>query len=198
MLQDDSGRKPLLHHWVDWERIGTAMPLAVVAAEDQRFADHHGIDVVSIRASIDASRSGAPLRGASTITQQLVKNLYLSPSRSLWRKGLEAWLALVAEACLGKQRILELYLNVVQFGPGIYGVDAASRHFFGRRSDALSDPQAALLAAVLPNPVRLRAERPSPYLRKRQAWILGHLRRLRREGWITRITPPPGQPLHPA
>jgi monofunctional biosynthetic peptidoglycan transglycosylase len=187
MLRDDSGRTPVLHDWVDWAALGTAAPLAVVAAEDQRFADHHGIDTASIRKSLDDARDGRRLRGASTLTQQLVKNLYLSPSRSFWRKGLEAWLALVTETCLSKRRILELYLNVVELGPGIYGTGAAAKQFFGKSPAALTDAEAALLAAVLPNPVRLRVDAPSPYVRERQAWILQHVARLRREAWLARI-----------
>jgi monofunctional biosynthetic peptidoglycan transglycosylase len=187
MLQDDSGRRPLLHEHVNWSAVGTAFPLAVVAAEDQKFAQHHGLDLEAIRTALAAAGDGGRLRGASTITQQLVKNLYLSPSRSLWRKAAEAWLALVADACLGKRRLLELYVNVVELGPGIYGVGAASRHYFGKRPAALRDAEAALLAAVLPNPRVLRVDRPSSYLRTRQAWILSHVARLRREGWLTRL-----------
>ena len=187
MLQDDSGREPLLYEWVGWAEVGNAMPLAVVAAEDQRFAEHFGLDLASIRKSLDNAKDGRRLRGASTITQQLVKNLYLSPKRSFWRKGIEAWFAVLAELCLSKERILELYVNIVELGPGIYGVGAASEHFFGKPAAALSDAEAALLAAVLPNPVRLRVDAPSPYVRERQAWILKNLQRLRREGWLARI-----------
>jgi len=187
MLQDDSGREPLLREWVDWESLGTAMPLAVVASEDQRFADHMGFDVGQIRKSIDAAQRGGRLRGASTVTQQLVKNLYLSSSRSFVRKGLEAWLTLVMELSLPKRRILELYVNVAELGPGIYGVGAASRYYFGKTAAGLSDADAALLAATLPNPVRLRADAPSPYLRERQSWILRQMQRLRREDWLRRI-----------
>lgn len=184
MLQDDSGREPLLWEWTPWSELGDAMPLAVVAAEDQRFADHVGFDVDSIRDSLEDADRGGRLRGASTITQQLVKNLYLSPSRSYWRKGIEAYLTVVAELLLPKQRILELYVNVVELGPGIYGVTAASEHYFGKPPAALQDAEAALLAAVLPNPVRLRADRPSAYLRERQSWILRQIERLRREQWL--------------
>jgi monofunctional glycosyltransferase len=187
MLQDDSGRDPLLWTWTPWEEVGDAMPLAAVAAEDQRFADHFGLDVDSIRDSLEDADRGGRLRGASTITQQLVKNLYLSPSRSFWRKGIEAYLTIVTELLLPKQRILELYVNVVELGPGIYGVAAASEAYFGKPPAALSDGEAALLAAALPNPVRLRVDRPSEYLQDRQAWILRQIERLRREHWLSRI-----------
>ncbi len=187
MLGDDSGRHPLLHDWQDWEQLGSAAALAVVAAEDQRFDDHFGLDLASIRDSIEQAQDGGRLRGASTITQQVAKNLYLWPGRSFVRKGLEAWFTLLLETCLGKKRILEIYLNVAEFGPGIYGVGAASRYYFGKPPSRLYDSEAALLAAVLPNPKQLRIEEPSVYVRERQAWILGQMQRLRREGWLTRL-----------
>jgi monofunctional biosynthetic peptidoglycan transglycosylase len=187
MLQDDSGRDPLLHDWQDWDQLGAAPALAVVAAEDQRFADHFGLDIDSIRDSIEAAQDGEALRGASTISQQLAKNLYLWPGRSFVRKGLEAWFTLLLEISLSKTRILEIYLNVAEFGPGIYGVAAASRHYFGKPPAHLQDAEAALLAAVLPNPGSLRVDEPSSYVRERQSWILGHMQRLRREGWITTL-----------
>lgn len=187
MLQDESGRDPLLFEWVSWHELGTAMPLAVVASEDQRFADHFGVDFAAIRQSIDEQDRRGYLRGASTLTQQTVKNLYLWRGRSFVRKGLEAWLSLVAEVSLSKQRILEIYLNVAEFGPGIYGVGAASRYYFGKRPSLMSDHEAALLAAVLPNPRRLRVDEPSDYVRERQRWIVTQIARLRREAWILRI-----------
>ena len=187
MLGDDSGREPLLHEWQDWGQLGSAVALAVVAAEDQRFDDHFGLDLASIRDSIEQAQDGGRLRGASTITQQVAKNLYLWPGRSFVRKGLEAWFTLLLETCLGKKRILEIYLNVAEFGPGIYGVGAASRYYFGKPPSRLYDSEAALLAAVLPNPKQLRIEEPSVYVRERQAWILGQMQRLRREGWLTRL-----------
>jgi monofunctional biosynthetic peptidoglycan transglycosylase len=187
ILQDDSGRVPVYQEWRDWSQLGSAAALAVVAAEDQRFTDHFGIDFLAIRRSVADAGSSGNLRGASTITQQVAKNLYLWPGRSFLRKTLEAWLALNLECFLPKRRILEIYLNVAEFAPGVYGVPAASHHFFGKAPNALTDREAALLAAVLPNPARLRADRPSAYLRERQAWILQHLQRLRREGWLTTL-----------
>ena len=187
MLEDDSSREPLLHEWVDWDRLGSAPALAVVGAEDQKFADHFGFDVRSIRDSLEEAEDGGRMRGASTISQQTVKNLYLWPGRSFLRKGLEAWLTIVAEISLPKRRILEIYLNIAEFGPGIYGFGAASRYYFGKPPSRLSDAEAALLAAVLPNPRRLHADRPSRYVRERQLWILAQMRRLRREGWLTRL-----------
>jgi monofunctional biosynthetic peptidoglycan transglycosylase len=187
MLQDDSGRDPVLHAWVPWEQIGAAAALAVVAAEDQRFADHFGLDLHAISKSIEQQDKRGGLRGASTISQQVTKNLFLWSGRSFVRKGLEAWLTGVAELCLPKRRILEIYLNIAEFGPGVYGIGAASRYFFRTVPSRLTDSEAALLAAVLPNPRRLQMDQPSDYVRERQRWILGQMQRLRREGWITRL-----------
>ncbi len=185
MLRDDS--KPLQHEWTDWSEMSSSMPLAVVASEDQRFADHFGVDLESIRKSLDESKGDGRLRGASTISQQLAKNLFLSPSRSFLRKGLEAYLSVVIEICLPKRRILEIYVNIVELGPGIYGVGAASRRYFGKTPATLMDTEAALLAAVLPNPIRMKVDAPSPYVRERQVWIVGQIGRLRRESWLLRI-----------
>jgi len=188
MLQDDSGRRPLLHEWVAWEQLGTTVALAVIASEDQRFADHFGLDLTAIQKAVGEQNQRGYLRGASTISQQTVKNLYLWRGRSFIRKSLEAWLTIVAELCLPKQRILEIYLNIAEFGPGIYGVNAAGHYYFGRSAARLSERQAALLAAVLPNPRRLHVNDPSDHVKERRDWIVAHMRRLEREGWITRIT----------
>ena len=187
MLADASNRKPLLHEWVEWKDLGTTVALAVVASEDQRFADHFGLDIVAIQKAVDEQDKRGYLRGASTISQQTAKNLFLWRGRSFVRKGLEAWLTLVLEICLPKRRILEIYLNTAEFGPGIYGAGAASRFYFRRSPARISDYQAALLAASLPNPRRLHPDDPSDYVRERQRWIISQIRRLRREGWITRI-----------
>jgi monofunctional biosynthetic peptidoglycan transglycosylase len=188
MLLDPGDRRPLLHEWVEWDQLGTAIALAAVASEDQRFADHFGLDPEAIKKSIGEHRQRGQLRGASTISQQTAKNLFLWRGRSFLRKGLEAWLTIVLEVCLPKQRILEIYLNIAEFGPGIYGASAASQYFFGVVPRRLSDRQAALLAAVLPNPLLLRANEPTAYLQKRSDWIVRQMWRLRREAWITRIT----------
>jgi len=185
MLQDDSGRVPVLHEWSAWSDIADSATLAVVAAEDQKFADHFGFDLQSLKKAIESYEDGGSLRGASTITQQVAKNMYLWPGRSFVRKGLEAWFTLLIELCWSKQRIVEIYLNVAELGPGIYGVPAASRYYFGRTAAEISDAQAALLAAVLPNPARLQVDNPSAYVRERQRWIQSQMRRLQREQWIT-------------
>lgn len=183
MLQDDSDRKPVRYEWSAWENIGTTSPIAVVAAEDQKFASHFGFDLKSIRESVEDFNDGASLRGASTITQQVAKNLYLWPGRSFLRKGIEAYFTVLIEVTWPKKRILEIYLNIAEFGPGIYGVGAASEIYFGKSPIELSDAEAALLAAVLPNPKQLRVSQPTPYLLERRTWIIEQMQRLRREQW---------------
>jgi monofunctional biosynthetic peptidoglycan transglycosylase len=153
--------------WVPLERVSPALRLAVVAAEDQRFPDHRGFDLHSIADALEEAGSGARLRGASTITQQVCKNLFLWPGRSWLRKGLEAWLTVVVEVAWPKRRILEVYLNVAELGEGVFGVEAASRRFFGRSAAAIGDREAALLAAALPNPVRLSLDPPGPEVERR-------------------------------
>ncbi len=181
MLLDSEARADLDHEWTDWASISPSVPLAVIASEDQKFPSHFGFDLESIREAIDDSENGGRLRGASTISQQVAKNLFLWNGRSFVRKGIEAYFTLLIEVTWPKQRILEVYVNVAEFGPGIYGVGAASRRFFGKSPSTISEPEAALLAAVLPSPKRLHADQPSAYVRERQSWILSHMRRLQRE-----------------
>ena len=187
MLLDKSGVSPLQHEWRPWPELGQQLPLAVVASEDQKFADHFGFDVASIQSSIEAYGDGEQLRGASTISQQVAKNLFLWPDRSFLRKGLEAYFTLLIELTWSKQRVLEVYLNVAEFGPGIYGAAAASSHFFEKSPKHVSAAEAALLAAVLPNPKRLKADQRTPYIAKRQEWIQVQMARLDREDWLTRV-----------
>jgi len=177
-LRGDGVAAALHHEWVPWSRIPPVMALAVVAAEDQRFADHAGFDWVEVRRAWANYQAGERLRGASTISQQVAKNLFLWHGRHLVRKGLEAWFTLLIEALWPKSRILAVYLNIAQLGPTTYGVGAASWRFFDRPAEALTTQQAALLAAVLPNPVRYRAEAPSPYVKRRAAWIRRQMERL--------------------
>lgn len=162
--------------WVPLEQIAPAMGLAVMAAEDQNFAEHAGFDWGAIEQAMAHNEVSRRKRGASTISQQTAKNLFLWPSRSWVRKGFEAWFTLLLEAGWPKRRILEVYLNVVEFGDGVFGVEAASRAFFRKPAKALRPEEAALLAAVLPNPRRFRADRPSPYILGRRDWILNQMR----------------------
>ncbi len=168
---DAAGWAAAGYRWTAWEDIAPHAALAVIASEDQRFPHHRGFDVNAIRAALEEARQGERLRGASTISQQTVKNLFLWPGRSFVRKGLEAWLTVLVELCWSKQRILEVYLNVAEFGDGLFGITAASERFFGKRPADLGPDGAARLAAVLPNPVWLRADHPSSYVRARESWI---------------------------
>ncbi len=170
LSSDDDGYR-FAHDWVPWRDISPHAAVAVIAAEDQKFPDHWGFDFESIDKAVSDAKRGRRLRGASTVSQQVAKNLYLWPGQSWARKGLEAWFTLLIEALWPKQRILEVYLNSAEFGRGTWGVEAASRRYFRKDADRLNRSEAALLAAVLPAPKRYRADRPGPYVRKRQAWI---------------------------
>jgi monofunctional biosynthetic peptidoglycan transglycosylase len=182
MLQQPGAVRDIDYRWVARRAIAETAAHAVIAAEDQRFLEHHGIDFESLGDALDDFQAGDDLRGASTITQQVAKNVFLWSGRSFVRKGLEAYFALLLEALLPKQRILEVYLNIVEIGPEIFGVEAAAQRFFGRPAAALTAEQAALLAAVLPNPRRLRAAEPSPYVRGRQVWVLEQMGLLEERG----------------
>ena len=164
--------------WLDLNQISPNMQLAVIASEDQRFPVHWGVDVEAIAAAMEDRQVGERLRGASTLTQQTVKNLFLWPSRSLVRKGIEAWFALLLDAIAGKERTLELYLNVVEFGPGIYGVGAAAEYYFHKPARALTAREAALLAAILPNPWEYNIVPPSAYMNERANWIQKQMKQL--------------------
>jgi monofunctional biosynthetic peptidoglycan transglycosylase len=173
------------YRWVDWESISPHMPLAVVAAEDQKFPHHWGFDFESILKAVEKNKRGGRLRGASTITQQVAKNLFLWSGRSYVRKGLEAYFTILLELLWSKKRILEVYLNIAEFGDGIYGVYAATEILLGKNPSELTRGDAVLLTAVLPNPKRLDVRNPSSYVRERGRWIekqmeqLGGVRYLR-------------------
>jgi monofunctional biosynthetic peptidoglycan transglycosylase len=165
------------HRWVDWDAISREAKLAVIAAEDQRFAEHRGFDFDAIRTAARERRAGGP-RGASTISQQVAKNLFLWPGRSLLRKGLEAWFTVWIEALWPKHRILEVYLNVAQLGRCTFGIEAASRRYFDRPAAQLDADQAAWLAAALPSPTRLGAVDPPERQRERAAHVRRQMRSL--------------------
>jgi len=168
----------LRHTWVDRNRIGAGVQLAVIASEDQKFPFHHGFDFDSIQDAVRDQEAGVRSRGASTISQQTAKNLFLWGGHSYLRKGLEVWFTALLELCWPKRRILEVYLNSAQFGPQVYGVEAAAQVYFHKHASALTRGEGAQLAAVLPNPVRLHADRPSSYVAGRREWILGQMRDL--------------------
>jgi monofunctional biosynthetic peptidoglycan transglycosylase len=160
------------YRWVDYEDISPNLAIAVVASEDQKFPRHAGFDLDAIADALEDSVDGGPMRGASTISQQVAKNLFLWPGRSFVRKGLEAWLTLWIELLWPKQRILEVYLNVAELGDGVFGAEAAARRYFGRSAARLGAHESALLAAMLPSPRRSNPANPSYFLRERQHWIL--------------------------
>lgn len=164
--------------WVSIEEVSPFMPRSVVAAEDANFCNHWGFDMVAIRAALNEG-SG---RGASTISQQVVKNVYLWQGRSWTRKALEALLTPVVEALWSKRRILEVYLNVAEFDEGVFGVEAAARHYFDIGPEALSALQAARLAAILPDPKRRSASKPSSLVRKRTKAIISGAATIRADG----------------
>ena len=166
------------YSWVDLSRISPNLPLAVVASEDQKFPEHWGFDVESIEKAYALNQHSHRVRGASTISQQVAKNLFLWSGRSYFRKGLEAYFTLLIEACWPKRRILEIYLNIAEFGYGTYGAEAAAQRFFHKSAARLSRSDAAVLAAVLPNPVRFSAAAPSRYVQQRREWILGQMQAL--------------------
>jgi len=166
------------YQWVRWSKIAPTAPLAVIAAEDQRFAEHHGFDLDSLQKALDDHERGRRLRGASTISQQVAKNLFLWSGRSYVRKGLEAYFTVLIETLWPKRRILEVYLNIAEMGDGVFGVEAASQRYFRKPASRLSAREAALLAAILPNPHRLRASRPSAFVEERRAWILRQMDQL--------------------
>jgi monofunctional biosynthetic peptidoglycan transglycosylase len=166
------------YEWVNLERISPHAAIAVIASEDQQFPFHAGFDLNSIRESVRASERGRKLRGASTISQQVAKNLFLWNGRSFVRKGVEAWMTVLIELTWPKERILEVYLNIVELGKGIYGMEAAARRFYHKPAARLTSSEAAVLAAVLPNPIRMHADRPSAYVLERRDWILGQMRAL--------------------
>jgi len=166
------------YFWRPLESMSPNLALAVVAAEDQKFPTHFGFDFEAIEDALVDYAEGQRLRGASTLTQQVARNLVLWQGRSLLRKGLEVWFTGLLELLWPKRRILEVYLNIAELGPKTFGAEAASRRFFKHGAQALQPEQAALLAAVLPNPIKMRVDRPSAYVKQRQAWILRQMRQL--------------------
>jgi monofunctional biosynthetic peptidoglycan transglycosylase len=166
------------HHWVNLNQVSPNLPLAVVASEDQKFPDHWGFDVEAIEKAYEMNQHSHRVHGASTISQQVAKNLFLWSGRSYFRKGLEAYFTVLIEACWPKRRILEIYLNIAEFGYGTYGAEAAAQRFFHEPAARLTRSDSAVLAAVLPNPERLSAAAPSAYVQQRRDWILGQMQAL--------------------
>lgn len=168
----------LRQEWRDYGDIASTLPIALVAAEDQKFPMHRGFDLEAIDKALDSNARGGRVRGGSTISQQVAKNLFLWSGGGYFRKGLEAWYTLLIEAMWPKQRILEVYANIAEFGDGVYGAEAAAQAFFGKPASALTAAESARLAAVLPNPKKYNARNPGPYVQRRAAWIQRNARNL--------------------
>ncbi len=175
------------YRWTRWNAISASMALAVVAAEDQRFPHHWGFDFHSIVDAVEEHSVNGRLRGASTITQQVARNLFLWQGRSILRKGLEAYVTVLLEVFWPKRRILEVYLNIAEFGEGIYGVGTAAQTFFAKRPIEITPSEAALLAAVLPNPTRFHIRNPSTYVRERATWIELQMTRLGGPAYLEKL-----------
>jgi monofunctional biosynthetic peptidoglycan transglycosylase len=163
--------------WISLDAMSSSLPLAVVAAEDNLFLEHSGFDFEAIQKAkeFNQKKKGKKIRGASTISQQTAKNVFLWPQRSWIRKGLEVYFTVLIEFVWGKKRIMEIYLNVIETGKGIYGVEAASQIYFGKSASDLTRREAALIAAILPNPLKWNPSSPSPYMYGRQQWILWNM-----------------------
>jgi len=165
----------------DWEPIENISPhlyQAVIAAEDQKFLTHGGFDWEAIESAFEGNKSGKRIKGGSTISNQTAKNVFLWPGRNFVRKGLEAYFTVLIEFLWSKERILEVYLNVIEMGDGVYGAEAAALYYFKKPASQLTRQEAALIAAVLPNPLRWRPDKPTAYIRNRQSWILRNMRNL--------------------
>jgi len=182
------------YEWRDFDAIAPHAAVAVIAAEDQLFPFHSGFDLESIRDAMQDNARSKRVRGASTITQQVAKNLFLWKGRSWLRKGLEAWFTVLIELCWPKQRILEVYLNIAEFGPRVYGAEAAAQQYFGRPAAKLTRRNAALMAAVLPNPKRFSIAAPSNYVRRRAAWIETQMRALGGSRYLEQLQNPDKPP----
>ncbi len=166
------------YHWVDYNNVSKYVPIAIVAAEDQNFPNHWGFDFKQIEKAIKQNKRGKRIRGASTITQQVAKNLFLWEGKSFIRKGIEAYFTILIELLWDKKRILEVHMNIAEFGKNIFGVGMASVAYFKQPPDKLTINQAALLAAVLPSPLRYSVTKPSGYVRGRQTWIIKQINSL--------------------
>ncbi len=188
-VQSWIAREPISieQQWRPWGELSDHAKLAVIAAEDQRFPVHRGFDLVELRRAWEASRNGARLRGASTLSQQTAKNLFLWTGRSWARKGLEAWFTLLIEALWPKERILEVYLNIAEWDTGVFGLEAAAQHYFGVSAARLTPHQASLLAAILPNPRGRNAARPSAQVAQRATRIRQQMRNLGGAAYLERL-----------
>lgn len=168
----------LKHHWVPLDSISKYLPVAVMASEDQRFMTHHGFDLVEIQNALEERENGKRIRGGSTISQQTAKNVFLWPTSSWVRKGFEAYFTVLIELTWSKERIMEVYLNSIEMGDGIYGAEAVAQQHFGRPASNLTRANCALIAATLPNPLRYSSKDPSRYMLKRQTAIMRQMKHI--------------------
>lgn len=173
--------------WKDWDQISDNIKIAVIAAEDQQFANHWGFDFKAINRALNYNKNNRKIRGASTITQQVAKNIFLWSSRNWIRKGVESWFTVWIELIWSKQRTLEIYLNSVEWGEGIFGIEAASRHYFGVSAKQLTKEQASLLAAILPNPRKWSPVNPNILTQKKAKWILGQMENLNTKKYLKKL-----------
>lgn len=164
--------------WKSLDEISPNLPLAVITAEDQKFEDHLGFDLEAIEKAVkyNEKHKGKKVKGASTISQQTAKNVFLWPGRSWIRKGLEVYFTFLIELCWSKERIMEVYLNVIEMGPGVYGAEAAANYYFHKPAAKLSRSESAAIAAILPNPLRWSASKPTRYIERKKSWILRHMK----------------------
>ena len=179
VLQIAAGESPkILKDWVSYNEISDNMKLAVIASEDQKFFKHNGFDIEAIQKAFEKNKKKKRIKGASTISQQTAKNVFLWPSRSWVRKGFEVYFTFLIELVWNKERILEVYLNVIEMGDGIYGTEAAAQTYFKKSAEKLSASQAAMIAACLPNPRKFKVNKPSGYIFKRQSWIVRQIKNI--------------------
>lgn len=183
-VADEKEEAHIRYDWVPLDEISASMQQAVIASEDQKFLEHNGFDLKAMQKAWEGNKKGKNVKGASTITQQTVKNVFLWPSRTYLRKGLEAYFTVLVELIWTKERILEVYLNVVEVGKGKYGVAIAARDFYQTEPAKLGQRQSAMIAAILPSPRRWNPTRPTPYIVGRQAWIMGQMRNLGPLPWL--------------
>ena len=172
------GGKTIYKKWVSYERISIPAKHAVIAGEDQEFGEHFGFDVEQIEKAMKYNETHKAKKGASTITQQVAKNVFLWQSRTWFRKGMEAYCTLLIELFWSKDRILEIYLNVAEMGDGVFGIEAAAQKYFGKSASKLTNEEAALVTACLPNPIKYKVDAPTDYVRKRQRWILWQMKNI--------------------
>ena len=181
--QDENREVRLRKTWTSIDNISRHLPQAVVAGEDQIFLIHSGFDKEAIERAIEGNKAGKRIKGGSTITQQTAKNVFLWPARNYFRKGLEAYFTVLMEFFWSKERILEVYLNVIEMGDGIYGVEAAAQTYYNKPAAEITRHEAAMLAAIVPNPLIWNPKKPTAYNRQRQSWILRNMSNLEPVGF---------------